>query len=534
MNKKHILFRLSLTPFLFCSCLPTNDLSDEKMPTNELVDDKEETNTNHNDENPSSEETGGNTNTGEKDPGQSDEEETGGNTGGGGSDSGHGSEEETGGNEDEYDLNNPVSLNVHSLTLYVNGTYQLNPQNKNNLPLFYTSDISDYVQVSSTGLITAKEICKTKVTVRDSIGNSDYCIVEVKQNPNFKFNVNYLDLFVNETATISTSVSGTTYSSENEKIATISSSGEIKAISAGIVNLVARKDNSIDKCQLRVVLQNHSMFEFELNNSGTYTVNGFSSIASNEDKKNVIIPYKYNDKLVTHIKDSAFFYKINLGKEIILPNSIKSIGGSAFFNASFSSSETLYLPNQIEFIGQFGFCGGTYNYIYFPRKNFTLTDKTFQNCHSLKKVYIPYMLTLPKNPFHDANNNFTHIYLEEGITTIPEEFCHALHELEYINIPSSVTKIEPYMLYAMKYNDFGIRELVIPRSVEVIASRIYVFFPGTGEVLPEIPLKILYERETKPDTYSDSNDDSAYYYSITQPKDEGRYWHYVNNEPTIW
>ena len=547
MKIKSKILILSLSSFIIASCVETplvsedsfssqNENNTSSSSTNTTNNNNEETSkpdSNNNEPAPSSDDTG---------PDNPSTDDTGGNEGetGGQTDDTGGGNDETGGKEEEYDLNNPVSLNVHNLTLYINGTYQLNTQNKNNLPLFYTSDISDYVQVSSTGLITAKEICKTKVTVRDSIGNSDYCIVEVKQNPNFKFNVNYLDLFVGETATITTNVSNTTYSSEDESIATISSSGEIRAVSAGVVNLVARKDNSIDKCQLRVVLQNHSMFEFELNSSGTYTVKGFSSTVSNEDKKNIIMPYKYNDKPVTAISGSAFWdYKTNTKSEkLILPNSIKTIGSSAFMGRGFTQIGTLYLPNELEIIDRFGFENGSFEYIYFPRKEFTLTTYAFQNCHSLKKIYLHEKINLPKDPFHDCYGTgggigITHIYLEEGIKVIPEQLCFALHELEYFNIPSSTTEIKELIFYMMKYDNFGIRKLIIPKNVEQITSRLYAF-NGDADTLPNPPMKLLCEKEEIPTAYSSSNNDSYYIYSITTPTIEGKFWHYVNNEPTIW
>ena len=551
MKIKSKILILSLSSFIIASCVETplvsedtfstqNENNTSSSSTNTTNNNNEETSnpdSNNNEPAPSSDDAGPD-NPGTDNPGTDD---TGGNEGetGGQTDDTGGGNDETGGKEEEYDLNNPVSLNVHNLTLYVNGTYQLNTQNKNNLPLFYTSDISDYVQVSSTGLITAKQICKTKVTVRDSIGNSDYCIVEVKQNPNFKFNVNYLDLFVGETANITTNVSNTTYSSEDENIATISSSGEIKAVSAGVVNLVARKDNSIDKCQLRVVLQNHSMFEFEEISNG-YAVKGFSSSATSEDKKNVIIPYKYNNKPVTAISGSAFWdYKTNTKSEkLILPNSIKRIGSSAFMGRGFTQIGTLYLPNELEIIDRFGFENGSFEYIYFPRKEFTLTTYAFQNCHSLKKIYLHEKINLPKDPFHDCYGTgggigITHIYLEEGIKVIPEQLCFALHELEYFNIPSSTTEIKELIFYMMKYDNFGIRKLIIPKNVEQITSRLYAF-NDDADTLPNPPMKLLCEKEEIPIAYSSSNNDSYYIYSKTSPTVEGKFWHYVNNEPTIW
>ena len=58
------------------------------------------------------------------------------------------------------------------------------------------------------------------------------------------------------------------------------------------------------------------------------------------------------------------------------------------------------------------------------------------------------------------------------------------------------------MFYLVKYSTFGIREIVIPKTVETITSRLYSFYTGSNEIIPEIPLKILCEKESKIDSYS--------------------------------
>ena len=90
------------------------------------------------------------------------------------------------------------------------------------------------------------------------------------------------------------------------------------------------------------------------------------------------------------------------------------------------------------------------------------------------------------------------------------------------------------MFYLVKYSTFGIREIVIPKTVKTITSRLYSFYTGSNEIIPEIPLKILCEKESKIDSYSSNNDDSYYFYSKNKPSTEGKFWHYINNEPTIW
>ena len=49
------------------------------------------------------------------------------------------------------------------------------------------------------------------------------------------------------------------------------------------------------------------------------------------------------------------------------------------------------------------------------------------------------------------------------------------------------------MFYLVKYSTFGIREIVIPKTVKTITSRLYSFYTGSNEIIPEIPLKILCE-----------------------------------------
>ena len=137
MKIKSKILILSLSSFIIASCVETPLVSEDTFSTQSGNNtSSSSTNTTNNNKETSSPDSNNNEpapssdDTGPDNPGTDD---TGGNEGEtGGQTDDTGGNDETGEKEGEYDLNNPVSLNVHNLTLYVNGTYQLNTQNKNN------------------------------------------------------------------------------------------------------------------------------------------------------------------------------------------------------------------------------------------------------------------------------------------------------------------------------------------------------------------------------------------------------------------
>ena len=94
-------------------------------------------------------------------------------------------------------------------------------------------------------------------------------------------------------------------------------------------------------------------FKYEIKGNGTATITGYSG-ASDE---NIIIPQMVDGYTVAAIGDKAFYKdekNRKIGISVTLPESVKSIGDFAFWNANVTS---INLPDGIESIGKGVFVG---------------------------------------------------------------------------------------------------------------------------------------------------------------------------------
>lgn len=108
----------------------------------------------------------------------------------------------------------------------------------------------------------------------------------------------------------------------------------------------------------------------------------------------ITVPYKIGDTTVVGIADNAF--ENSACYEAIIPNTITSIGASAFKNAT--NLMEINIPDSVTSIG----------------------ESCFEGCSSLKTVYLSDNLTiLPANTFKDCVALST-LYIGEGVNSIDE------------------------------------------------------------------------------------------------------------------
>ena len=118
---------------------------------------------------------------------------------------------------------------------------------------------------------------------------------------------------------------------------------------------------------------------------------------------------------VVAIGNFAFYYCLSLNS-VILPESVRTIGDSAFSYARFTS---ITLPNSVETISARAFAGcNLLNSIIIPNGVQTIGESTFSGCSKLTSILLP-----------------------EGIETIENQAFYNCRLLTAITIPSSVETI---------------------------------------------------------------------------------------------
>ena len=161
---------------------------------------------------------------------------------------------------------------------------------------------------------------------------------------------------------------------------------------------------------------------FSLINNGTeYEVSGYTGTATE-----VIIPSKYQGKLVTSIGERAFSYCYSI-TSITIGNSVKAIGDYAFLCCD--SLTSIVIPNSVEAIGEnaFSACENltsitmgngvtSIGYDAFSNcRNLTsivisnsveaIGDRAFSNCTSLTSIVIPNSVeTIGDDAFYDCSS----------------------------------------------------------------------------------------------------------------------------------
>lgn len=182
--------------------------------------------------------------------------------------------------------------------------------------------------------------------------------------------------------------------------------------------------------------QKPGSFGYRFNKDGTVEITG----STNMTTQKVVIPSKINNKTVTKINYSAFLNCTEL-QEIIIPDSVESIGGQAFYGCINLTS--VKLPSKLKKIEQrtFGDCRVLKN-INIPETVTEIGEIAFGGCLSLKDVKLPKkLLSIGWYGFGNCKS-LTSITLPDGIKIIRTRTFQDCTELRNVYIPKNVMNIE--------------------------------------------------------------------------------------------
>ena len=181
-----------------------------------------------------------------------------------------------------------------------------------------------------------------------------------------------------------------------------------------------------------------------------------------------------------------------------------------------TSSETLILgcktslipsDGTVTAIGERAFAYCIYlNSIEIPNSVTSIGDSAFEGCSSLTSVVIPDSVTTIGDYAFSSCKSLTSIEIPDRVTSIGEGLFSGCSSLTSIEIPDSVTSIGNYAFSG--------------------CSSLEVYYKGTQNEWNEINIG-------KENQYLTNA--TRYYYSESQPTEEGNFWHYgANGEIEVW
>ena len=183
---------------------------------------------------------------------------------------------------------------------------------------------------------------------------------------------------------------------------------------------------------------------------------------STDENGNVTIPEKVGGKPVTAINHWAFFDISGL-RNVIIPNSVKTIGDNAFKFCS--GLESIVIPDSITEIGKSAFyecaslsqvalsksiskindftfcCCCNLKSIDIPNSVVSIGEDAFQNCNQLKSIDIPNsVVSIGEGAFQNCNQLKT-IDIENGVVEIGNEAFLWCENLEKIKLSENISYI---------------------------------------------------------------------------------------------
>ena len=259
-------------------------------------------------------------------------------------------------------------------------------------------------------------------------------------------------------------------------------------------------DGSCIYCDVKKVSKG---FVFELNESGdSYSIVSYGTCFDTE----LYIPSSYKGLPVTSVSEGAF-EKCMWISNVVFPDTVTYIGKNAF--------------NQCKSLKT----------ISFPNSELTIANGAFTRCDSLILVTLPEKI---KSIYYSFNLCYSLKYIHfTNISSLI--YCYSTLGSASSNEPGKFiengcgyysTNENRYAIFASKE---GSSYCLVRKEVEFVA---HGACSGSKDIYYEGS-----ENEWNSLRFSSPGDKSCeflYFYSETEPVDGGKYWHYVDNAPTIW
>ncbi|MCD8206865.1 MAG: leucine-rich repeat domain-containing protein, partial [Bacteroidales bacterium] len=204
---------------------------------------------------------------------------------------------------------------------------------------------------------------------------------------------------------------------------------------------------------------------------------------------------------------------------ILIPDGVASIGSYAFYKCT--SLTTITIPDSVTSIGDHAFYGcSSLTTLVIGKGVVTIGTYAFYNCTALTLIYFN---AVAMDGLSSSNHVFSYAGQSgSGITFI---------------IGSSVTEIPAYLFYPYSSSSYNplITTIIFEENSQCTRidnnafnncySITYVYYSGTASDWSNISIG-------SSNSYLTSA--TRYYYSETEPAEDGNYWHYVDGEIVVW
>lgn len=273
----------------------------------------------------------------------------------------------------------------------------------------------------------------------------------------------------------------------------------------------------------------------------------------------LVIPATYRGLPVTAIGSNAF-ESVRSFKSVSIPASVTTIGEYAFAHCSVTSV-TFATNSQLTTVDRYAFfSSSSLQSIALPDGVTTIGVAAFNGCNNITSISIPDSITTIENRALDFNSSAFTVYNNAkylGNSTNP--YLVLVGAID-TSITTCNIHTDAKLIYAFAFTDCTLlTSVTIPDSVTIIGNSVFykcdalesliigsgVTSIGDGIIYYEsydAKLKSVYYGGTAEDwnkiaigKYNGNlTDATRYYYSATAPLEEGNFWHYIEDVPTVW